>query len=136
MDYDKLLDRALTSLPESAMEKLRFEIPQVKGHLEGSKTILSNLPQIADTLGRELNHLAKFILREIGTAGEMKGSQVILKTKVPASKINEKIRKYANEFVLCADCGKPDTKIEKDKDIIFLKCMACGSKRAVKYYFV
>ena len=57
---------------------------------------------------------------------------MILGAKVPASRLNEKIKKYAEEFVLCNDCGKPDTKLEKEGEFTYLKCMACGAKHYVK----
>lgn len=132
MEYEKMLDRGIKSLPESAIEKSRFEIPLVKGHIEGNKTVISNFTVIVGVLRRDVSHVLKYLLKELATAGEMKGSMMVLKTKTPASKINEKIRKYAAEFVLCHECGKPDTKLEKDKNITYLRCMACGSKQAVK----
>jgi len=65
--------------------------------------------------------------------GEIKKSgSIIMGTKVSASRINEKIRQYANEFVLCQECGKPDTKIEKDGKFPFLKCQACGARQPLK----
>jgi len=127
-----MLERGIKALPESAIEKSRFEVPKVKGHLEGNKTIISNFTQIASTFNRDIGHLLKYLLKELATPGEMRGGLLILKTKVPASKINEKIQKYATEFVLCYDCGKPDTKIEREKELSYLKCMACGAKHAVK----
>ena len=57
---------------------------------------------------------------------------VIIGTKVPASRVNEKIRQYANEFVICNDCGKPDTKTLKEGAVSFLKCLACGAKHPIK----
>ncbi|MFO8016645.1 MAG: translation initiation factor IF-2 subunit beta [Candidatus Woesearchaeota archaeon] len=132
MEYENLLERGMSELPESAIQKSRFEIPKVKGHIEGNKTVVSNFGQIAGTLGRDLNHMIKYLLKELATPGDMRGSLLIFKTKVPASKINEKIRKYAAEFVLCPQCGKPDTKLEKEKNLTYLKCMACGAKHPVK----
>ena len=52
--------------------------------------------------------------------------------KLANRRINEKIRQYANEFVLCFECGKPDTKIEKDGELTYMKCTACGAKNFVK----
>lgn len=132
MDYEKLLERAIKNLPESAIEKQRFDLPKVKGHIEGSKTVISNFFQILDVLRRKPEHVLKFILRELATPGEIKGGLLILKRKVPASMFNEKIKKYADEFVLCPECGKPDTQLIDEKGIIFLKCMACGAKHTVK----
>ena len=77
--------------------------------------------------------MLKFVLRELATPGEIKKSGgVIIGTKVPASRINEKIKQYANGFVLCSECGKPDTKIEKEEGISFLKCTACGARHTIK----
>lgn len=133
MDYEKLLEKAKKEMPEAALEKERFEIPKIRGHLQGNRTILSNFIQIAGLFSREPEHMLKFVLKEVAAPGEIKKSgSVILGTKVPASKINEKIRKYAHEFVLCSECGKPDTKIVKENNINYLRCLACGSKKAVK----
>lgn len=133
MEYEKLLARARERLPQSVFEKERFEIPKVRGHLEGNKTILTNFTQIASTLRREIDHLLKYVLKELATPGEINRSGLlILGAKIPASRINDKIKQYAHEFVLCPDCGKPDTEIKKEGDFSFLKCSACGSKHPVK----
>jgi len=133
MEYKELLKKARKQLPKSVFEKERFEIPNVRGHIQGNKTILSNFLQIADILGRKPEHLLKYILKELATPGEIKKSgSAMVGTKVGASRINEKIRQYANDFVLCAECGKPDTKIEKEDKFTFLKCHACGAKHPIK----
>ena len=105
----------------------------MKGHIQGSRTVISNFLQITNLLGREPEHMLKFVLRELATPGEIKKSgSVIIGSKVPASRINEKIKKYANSFVFCYECGKPDTKIEKEGNLSFIKCMACGSRHSIK----
>ena len=133
MEYKKLLEQARKQLPESVFKKERFEIPKVMGHIQGNRTVISNFLQIAGTLGRDSDHMLKFVLRELAAPGEIKKSgSVIIGTKVPASRINEKIKQYANLFVFCPECGKPDTKLEKEKAFTFIKCMACGAKHTVK----
>ena len=133
MGYEQLLKRARERLPESVFEKERFEIPKVVGHLEGNKTILSNFLTIANVLRRPAEHLLKYVLKELATPGEIKRSGLlVLGAKHAASRINEKIKQYAHEFVLCPDCGKPDTEIKKEGDFSFMKCSACGSKHPVK----
>lgn len=132
MDYEQLLKRAKEKMPESAKEIQRFEIPKVKGHLEGNKTVISNFLKIAQTLGRDPEHLLKYVLRELATPGTIRRGVLLIGTKVSASRVNEKIRQYANEFVLCNECGKPDTKIVKEGQLAYLKCLACGAKKPVK----
>ena len=133
MEYEQLLKRARERLPESVFEKERFEIPKVRGHLEGNKTVVTNFLQIASTLRRPVDHLLKYVLKELATPGEiLRSGLLVLGTKLPASRMNDKIRQYAHEFVLCPDCGKPDTEIKREGDFNFLKCSACGSKHPVK----
>ena len=52
--------------------------------------------------------------------------------KVAASIVNEKIRDYANLYVLCPECGKPDTKLIEKGNIVKLKCAACGAETRLK----
>ncbi len=132
MEYEKLLKKARKELPESVLKTERFEIPKVKGHIEGNKTIINNFEQIANTLGRPVEHLLKYVLRELATPGDMRKGTLIIGTKVSASRVNEKILKYADEFVFCPECKKPDTKLIKEDRITFIKCLACGAKHTVK----
>lgn len=132
MEYEKLLDKAIKEIPEVVFQKDRFEIPKVKGHVQGNKTIVSNFQQIADVLRRPPEHFLKYVLKELATPGELKAKAVIFSSKISATRINEKIRQYAHEFVLCSECGKPDTKLMKEGGFTFLKCLACGAKRTVK----
>lgn len=128
-----MLKDARKELPESVFEKERLEIPKVRGHIQGNRTIINNFLQIANILGREPEHMLKYILRELATPGEIKKSgSVIIGTKISAGRINEKIRQYVNDYVFCFECGKPDTKMEKEKNIVFVKCMACGAKHPIK----
>ena len=132
MEYVELLQKARKLLPENILKTERFEVPKVRGHVQGNKTIVSNFNQIAGTLRRPIEHLLKYILKELATPGELKKTGLIIGTKISAARINEKIVSYAKEFVLCKECSKPDTKIIKEGDFTFLKCTACGAKQSIK----
>ena len=90
MKYDELLDKAFEELPEVVYTKQRFEIPNVLGHIQGNITVISNIVQIARTLRRNVDHLVKFLLKELATAGKMKTSSLLLASKIPSSRINAK----------------------------------------------
>ncbi len=132
MDYEKLLDRAKEQLPDDVTEDSRFEIPKVKGHIQGVKTVINNWFEIAKTLDRKPEHLLKYVQKEMATPGEIVKQAVIFGSKLPASKINEKITQYADEFVFCAACGKPETKLSKEAGVIMMTCQACGARNSVK----
>jgi len=127
-----MLKKAREIVPEGAKGIERFELPKVRGHIQGNKTIISNFKQIADALGRPDAHLLKYVLKELATPGELKKSGLLFGSKIGASRINEKIASYAKEFVICKECAKPDTKMVKEGSFDFLKCNACGAKQPIK----
>ena len=130
--YDKLLDKAYNELKPLESSGERFEIPKIEGHIEGTKTILTNLQQITSYLRRDQDHLLKFLLKELATSGALKNNRVILQRKISSQKINEKIESYSKEFVICNQCGKPDTELKKEKTHASLNCLACGAKHSVR----
>ena len=94
-DYATLLSRARTQLPDSVLEKERFEIPKVRGHMEGNKTIISNFQQIVQSLRRPPEHLLKYVLKQLAAPGEISRSGLlIIGTKINASRVNDKVREY------------------------------------------
>ncbi len=128
-----MLKRAREKKPQSVFEKERIELPKVVGHFERNKTVISNFPAIANALRRPQDHLLKYILKELAAPGEVNRAGIlIIGSRISASRINEKIKQYAHEFVLCPHCGKPDTDISREGDFSFLKCSACGTKTPVK----
>lgn len=128
MDYEKILEKGMKDLPKESHNTKRFEIPKVKGHVEGNKTIITNFMQIVNTLRREPEHLLKFLLRELATPGGIVDNRLVLGRKINSTQINEKIELYAKNFVLCKSCGKPDTHILNEENKQILKCMACGER--------
>ena len=132
MNYKELLKKAREELPDSVLKTERFEIPKVKGHIEGNKTIITNFVQIASTLRRDINHLLKYLSRELAAPGEMRGKSLIIGRKISSAIINAKIEKYAKEFVICPECKRPDTKLIKEDRFVFMKCLACGARHPIK----
>ena len=132
MDYESMLQKAKKEMPNIVQEKQRFEIPPVKGHLQGNKTVLSNLQQIASHVHRPVEHIFKFLLKELAAPGEVRGQNAVLGRKISASECNGKITQYAEEYVFCAECGKPDTEFIKEGNLLFMKCMVCGAKNPIR----
>lgn len=125
-----MLGEARSVLPEKTSTTSRFEIPKVKGRIEGNKTVISNFFQIADVIGRKPQHLLKYVLKELATPGVLKNQTVVFGSKISASKINERIESYVDEFVFCKECSSPDTKMVKEGDICYIKCQACGARHS------
>jgi len=132
MGYENLLDNVYESIPKINNNTERFEMPKAIGHIQGNKTIITNFTKIADTFRRPYQQLMKYLLRELATPGNIEGQRLILGRKLSAALINVKIEQFANEFVLCPDCKKPDTILKKEDRFLVMKCTACGAKHPVK----
>lgn len=131
-DYEALLDRAIANLPDMETTDARFVIPEPKIMVEGKTTILDNFNNIADVLNREPDHVMKYLTREMGTAGKIDGMRAIFQGRFSKDQIKSNIEAYVEEFVMCSECGRPDTQLMKMDRIMVLKCAACGAHRPVK----
>ena len=130
-NYEQLLNEAYKKIKPIIETKDRFEIPKVNSVVEGNKTILINFVQIASYLRRDPNHFQKYLLKELAAAGKRDGDRLVLNRIVPYSRITKKINQYLKDYVLCRECGKPDTEIIKEGKFAFIHCLACGAKHSI-----
>ncbi len=133
MSYKSDLDRALEEVPDIEGSRDRFQVPEPEVRVEGSSTILTNFQEILDTLNREEDHLMKYLLDEIGTAGHVdKSDRARLKGEFSESEFSRVLDAYVGEYVLCSECGRPDTHLEREDRTLMLRCDACGAFRPVE----
>jgi len=130
--YEKLLDQAFDKLPKRSEESDRFQMPKAGVQPAGARTIITNFTEIASALRRKVDHLQKFLLKELATSGELQGNRLVVQGRFRSDVVDKKIELYANEYVFCPDCGKPDTKFVREERFLFLKCEACGSRHVIK----
>ncbi len=131
MNYEELLDVAYENVEVNEEVGGRFEIVKVKGHHEGVRTVLTNFTKVVSCLRRKPEHLLKFLGKELGIQGEIKGDRLILSRKLSSKDINAKVERYAKRYVVCVKCGKPDTELDEDQGKLFVRCLACGNKNEV-----
>jgi len=130
-DYLVSLDRALSKLPENKGTGERFVPPEPKVLTEGKTTVLENFLAVADKLNREPDHVFKFLLRELGTAGKRDGNRAIFQGKFNSSVFFQLIDAYIKDYVTCSECGRPDTHLVKVDRFLTMRCDACGAHRPV-----
>ncbi|MDR3223866.1 MAG: translation initiation factor IF-2 subunit beta [Methanobrevibacter sp.] len=130
--YEDLLTRAIDQLPPEIFETKRFNVPKVYSDIQGNRTFIKNFKEISEKLNRDSQHVLKFLLRELGTAGNIEGSRAILQGKFNYYLINEKVEEYIQKFIYCQECNRPDTQIIREGRIFILKCSACGAKSPLK----
>jgi translation initiation factor 2 subunit 2 len=131
-DYDELLKRACSQMPETSLKRERLELPRLYITTVGMRTIISNFKEIAGVLNRDPQHILKFLTREMATAGTFHDSRAIFQGKFQRDSFQRLLQRYMESFVICPVCKRPDTKLMKEKRLTFLLCNACGARSAIK----
>ncbi|MCQ5376738.1 MAG: translation initiation factor IF-2 subunit beta [Candidatus Methanomethylicia archaeon] len=132
MDYDNLLDRGLSKIPEQVFKSSKYETPQTESSIIGSKTVIYNFKDVAAKLNRDPNHLLKFIVRELATSGTLEEQRASLQGRFSKEALDQLVVKYIKGYVLCTSCNKPDTKLLREDRLTFIVCEVCGAKNPAK----
>ncbi len=132
--YEELLERAFKELEKKreVVRRERFEIPQASVIREGAKTTIRNFSQIAKALNRNEEHLYKYLVKALGTAGYIDGDRLILQGKFTEEEIQKEINEYTRLYVICKECGSPDTEFIKEERVLMIRCLACGAKHPAR----
>ena len=131
MDYDEMLDRGLEETPEIQGDSERFDVTDPDVRQEGNVSVFENFQTVCSDLGREDDHVMKFLQDELGTSGHIDESgRARLTGSFDADRIGDAVDEYAEEYVLCSECGLPDTRLEREQGALILRCEACGARSA------
>lgn len=130
--YQDLLKRAKENLPADTATKDRFQVPEAEVLQEGATTVLRNFADICDTINRDPQQVFAYLLRELGTMGSLDQRRALFKGRLSADQINDRVHSYVEEYVICSECGRPDTHLIKEDRIAILRCDACGAHRPLK----
>ena len=132
MDYEEQLDRAMDEKPEIAGNESRFEVPDPSVRQEGNETIYQNFQETLDRLGRDQRHVLKFLQNEFGTSANIDDAgRARFTGDFDADRVTSALEEYVDTYVLCPECGLPDTKLTKEKGAELLVCDACGARSSV-----
>ncbi|HLC51421.1 MAG TPA: translation initiation factor IF-2 subunit beta [archaeon] len=127
MNYEELLEKAEKEMPKSIQKGERFEIPKAEIAIEGNTTIIKNFLTISGAFRREPQQILKFLSKEFGTPANLEGQRAVLNSRVMGSVVQKKIEDYAKRYVICKECGGPDTNLAKHGKILMFKCEVCGA---------
>lgn len=128
MDYDDQLDRAIEETPDVQGAGSRFEVPEPRLRKDGNFTVVENFLDVVERLGREEDHVLKYLQSELGTAAQIdENGRARLTGEFRESRVADALSEYAEVFVLCPECGLPDTTLVTESGAEMLKCDACGA---------
>jgi len=131
LSYHGLLKRVQSKTIKTHLDGERFKVPKADVLYEGNTTVVKNFDKIADIINREKEHLLKFLLGHIGTAGNIVSGRAVFQGKIPLKTIQDRIDEYIEEYVICSECNRPDTHLVKKDRLILIRCDACGAFRPV-----
>ncbi|MFC4988435.1 MULTISPECIES: translation initiation factor IF-2 subunit beta [Saliphagus] len=131
MDYSSSLDRAMEEVPDIGGDQERLDIPDPTAQKDGAFTRFTNLGEIADVLSREAEHVHRFVQRELGTSGKFADGRARYNGSFSGTEFGAAIDAYVEEYVLCSECGLPDTRLVREDRTPMLRCDACGAFRPV-----
>jgi len=132
MDYDEQLERALEDKPDIAGEEARFDVPEPEVRPEGHVTVYENFQSTIDRLGREEDHVLKFFQDDLGTSAQIdERGRARLKGAFNQRRIQQVLDEYVETYVLCPECGLPDTNLSTEHGTERLTCEACGARSPV-----
>mmetsp|Transcript_29278 Transcript_29278/g.93679 ORF Transcript_29278/g.93679 Transcript_29278/m.93679 type:complete len:260 (+) Transcript_29278:175-954(+) len=135
--YDELLNRVFGILrennPELTGEKRRTIMKPPQVLREGTKkTVFVNFMELCKTMHRQPDHVQAFLLAELGTSGSLDGQQrLIVKGRFLPKVFEGILRRYVTEYVLCNMCKSPDTILNRENRLYFLRCEQCGASSTV-----
>jgi translation initiation factor 2 subunit 2 len=138
--YKLLLSRFFTLLSDRHPDLVggsgkSYKIPPPQCLREGNKkTLLANLPEICKRLKRSDEHVTSFLFAELGTSGSVDGSRrLVIKGRFQSKQIENVLRRYIVDYVVCKTCKSPDTELSKGENrLYFVTCNSCGSRRSVQ----
>jgi translation initiation factor 2 subunit 2 len=127
-DYEEQLEDALSATPDIQGSEARFSIPDPDVRQEGHVTVYENFQSTIDRLDREATSVLKFLQNELGTSAHIdERGRARLTGEFTARRIGDAIEAFADAYVLCPECGLPDTRLETEQDAETIRCTACGA---------
>src|ERR1700761_6615944 len=109
------------------MEKIQSKI---EGKGNGIKTVIPNLPSVAQSLARPPAYVIKYFGFELGaqTNKDPKDDRWIINGAHDASKLQDHLDGFITTYVLCKKCKNPETDVHIKDGRILLDCKACGQR--------
>ncbi|KAK2746090.1 hypothetical protein FQN57_003430 [Myotisia sp. PD_48] len=112
------------------MERLQAKI---EGKGNGIKTVVVNLNNVAQSLGRPPAYLIKYFGFELGAQANPRPTddRWIINGAHDARKLQDYLDGFISKFVLCKKCKNPETEVVLKESHIVLDCKACGERSDV-----
>jgi translation initiation factor 2 subunit 2 len=129
--YEELLERIKFEHPDEKKRFVKMKRAEV-AYVGTTRTSFTNFGEFCSIIKREEKHLLNYLLAELGTSGSLDiNTRLIIKGRFSEKQIENVLRRYSQEYILCHSCKSPDTHLVKNERIFFLQCEECQSRVSV-----
>lgn len=108
----------------------RYKMPKLTAKVEGSgngiKTVITNMTQVAKSIGRHPSYPTKYFGCELGAQVTINNDLFIVNGCHDPDKLQNLLYSFIKKFVLCTKCNNPETNLTIRDGKISQKCIACG----------
>jgi len=136
--YLAMLDRIYAEISsekgfDMVCQRRSLQIPNV-GLIGAKKIGWLNFGSTCQCLNRDIDHVMKFCLTELGTTGSIGADgRFVLKGRYRPLQLQSILKKYIAEYVVCTACNGVETVLSKENRIVFKICATCGGKNSVAH---
>lgn len=129
---------SMVNIPRSIDDKYyRYNMPIMIINLsykaKKKNTELVNLNKIADSLKIEAKYIIKYISINLNTKfGINEQGEYYLYGVYNQSILEVELDMFIDKYILCLNCKLPETEMNINKGLIYLKCQACGEISPLK----
>ncbi len=126
-NYEDLLTQAFETMPEVTSTHSRWSLPEPKVRPEGNVTVYENFKNTVEILNREADLVLKFLQNEFGTSANIDDTgRARLTGSFSTDRVFSVIKSFSQAYVICPECGLPDTKLQEKNNSLMLHCEGCG----------
>ncbi len=130
--YFEMLEEAYKKLPKVIETTDRYKLPELEIEQKGNKTIVRNIYKILELLRRNEKDFGKTFSRILGVPISFVNKELVINALINKQILEKKLNEYVKKYVICDVCKKPETIIEKENEVLILKCLACGYKKILR----
>lgn len=129
MEYEELLSNVMKEKKTGRSE--RFVPPPTNIFISGQKTLIV-ADAFAKYINRPLSHIAKYLMHELTAPGQIDANgRIVMGGKFSRRLVQDKLNSYVKEYVVCKQCGSPDTQMNKVDRNLTVTCLGCGAEYPV-----
>ena len=117
----------------------RYKMPRIETRENAGRkrTYWKNLEIISEKIARDRGFVSKFFNKKLSTSvnWKQKDDELEIGGIYKVSDLQSTLQEMINNYVLCKDCGNPETKLrlKSDGKRMSMKCAACGKKSVLDY---